>query len=71
MTFWQWFKAHGDDLLSFLTMVGVVAQNQPGLVDPSLDKWLTFGLAVLTIAHKVFFQSQNPTQGQIGPKAAS
>lgn len=67
MTFWQWFKAHGDDLLSFLTMVGVVAQNQPGLVDPSVDKWMTFGLAVLTIAHKVFFQPPTNPQQPVAP----
>jgi len=66
MTFWQYFRYHGDDVLSFLTMVGVVAQNQPGLIDPSLDKWMTFGLAVLTIAHKVFFPNQ---PGPTAPKA--
>ncbi len=55
MTAWDWFKANGDDVLSFLTMVGVVAQNQRGLVDQPLDKWLTFSLAICAIAHKVFF----------------
>lgn len=59
---WKYFTQHGDDVLSFLTMVGVVAQNQPGLVDPSLDKWLTFGLAVAAIAHKVFFPNALPAQ---------
>lgn len=64
----SWFLAHGDDLLAFLTMVGVMTQNQPGMLDPAADKWLTYGLAVLTIAHKVFFVPKS-AQAPINPTA--
>ncbi len=67
MNAWKWFQTRGDDVLSFLTMVGVTAQVQQGLLDPVAMRWVTFALSVAAIAHKVFF----PTSAQPGAGVSS
>lgn len=58
MNAWNQFKSRGDDWLAFLTLVGVAAQGQTGLLSPQVMQWIIFGTSVLTIAHKVFFPTQ-------------
>ena len=67
MNAWDAFRAKGDDWLAFLTMVGIAAQGQQGLVPPQILKYVIFATAVATIAHKVFFPTQPPQAAKANP----
>jgi len=56
----SWFATHGAKLLSFLTGVAGLATTMHESLHISEDAlaWVTFGAAVLTLSHTVFFPNQ-------------
>ena len=62
----NWFAAHGDKLLAFITAVSALAvtQAQSLGMNEHFVAWITLGSGIATLAHTIFFPNGPVTPGK-------
>ena len=63
----NYFAAHGDKVLAFLTAASAFAVTQAQSLgfNEAVISWVTFGSGLATLAHTIFFPNTNgPTSGK-------
>ena len=58
MSFYDWLKAHGDDLFVFVSLIAASLQSDPQ-ISPAVLHWIVDAGVVAAIGHKVFFPSNH------------
>lgn len=54
MTFWEWFKADGDHVFGFFSLLSIALQGQTDL-PPPVTHWAVVAGVIATVAHQSFF----------------